>query len=188
MTNTPEDAEDPQERGASSGNPGAGRKIDEDAAWREIVAHYGERPSLDPEPSPGAPVDPSADPPPGSLPEPPKPVDPGPPDLAERERRLNDLFRPSWNDPLNTEATWDDEGRFVPPPAPPVSIPDPRRRAAWAGLFGSPLLMLVAVVLGWQLPGWLMLGLTGGFVGGFVYLVATMPNRRSDGGDDGAVV
>jgi hypothetical protein len=35
-----------------------------------------------------------------------------------------------------------------------------------------------------------MLGLAAGFVGGFVYLIATMPNRRpGDGsGGDGAVV
>ncbi len=71
-----------------------------------------------------------------------------------------------------------------------MPVLDPRRRAAWAGLFGSPFLMLVAVVLGWRLPGWLMLGLAGAFVGGFVYLIATMPNRRpGDGsGSDGAVV
>ena len=176
MTDTPDDPKDPADSGMPSGDGGSDRKLDEDAAWRDIVAHYGDR----------AVVEPSAGVEPGETP---KPVDPGPSDLAERERRLNDLFQPSWTDPLNTEAVWDDEGHFVPPTPPPVVVQDPRRRAAWAGLFGSPFLMLVAVVLGWSLPGWLMLGLAAGFVGGFVYLVATMPTRRpGDGSGDGAVV
>ena len=169
MTSTPEDPND-RDESTSSGDSGAGRKLDEDAAWRDIVAHYGDRPTVDPapEPSPGPP--------------------PGPPPAEGSDERLRGLFRPSWKDPLDSEATWDDEGHFVPPEPPPVHVADPRRRAAWLGLFGSPLVMLVAVVLGWQLPGWLMLGLAGAFVGGFVYLVATMSNRREGPGDDGAVV
>jgi hypothetical protein len=172
MTQTPDDPNDP-ERGRSSGESGSGRKLDEDALWRDIVAHYGDRPEEDP----GGPGSPSSEPEPSS-------------EEGDRDERLPGLFRPRWDDPVQTEATWDDEGHFVPPDPPPVVVQDPRRRAAWAGLFGSPLVMLVAVVLGWQLPGWLMLGLAAAFAGGFVYLVATMPDRRpGDGsGDDGAVV
>jgi hypothetical protein len=164
MTSTPQEPDDGDENAAASGDPGAGRKLDEDAAWRDIVAHYGERPSA-PEPSP----------------EP-------PPRTESRDERLRGLFQPSWNDPLATEASWDDEGHFVPPDPPPVPVADPRRRAAWTGLFGSPFVMLLAVVLGLQLPGWLLLGLAGAFAGGFVYLVATMKNRRGGDGGDGAVV
>ena len=71
-----------------------------------------------------------------------------------------------------------------------MPVLDPRRRLAWAGLFGSPVIMLLVVVLGWRLPDWAMFGLSVAFAGGFVYLVATMSNRRpGDGpGDDGAVV
>lgn len=167
MTQPPNDPHDPDE-GRESGDPGYGRKLDEDAAWRDIVAHYGERPALE---------DPPAEPEP----------DPEPPSTG-RDERLRGLFQPSWNDPLNTEASWDDEGHFVPPDPPPVTVTDPRRRAAWAGLFGSPLLMLLAVVFGWRLPEWLLLGLAAAFAGGFVYLVATMSNRRGGPGDDGAVV
>ena len=58
----------------------------------------------------------------------------------------------------------------------------------WFGLFGAPLLMLAAVVLDLSYPGWLTFGLVAGFVGGFVFLVATMPRDRGDEGDDGAVV
>lgn len=49
--------------------------------------------------------------------------------------------------------------------------------------------MLLAVVLGWTFPSWIMGLLVIGFVGGFVYLVATMSRIRHDwSGDDGAVV
>jgi hypothetical protein len=174
MTNTPDEPNEPPEGGDSSRDSGAGRRIDEDAAWREIVENYGDRPSLG-----GAPADP------------PRPEESAPRDQDEpREERLKGLFRPSWNDPLQSEATWDDEGHFVPPDPPPVHVSDPRRRLAWAGLFGSPFVMLVAVVLGWRLPDFIMFGLAFGFAGGFVYLVATMPKRHpGDGsGGDGAVV
>jgi hypothetical protein len=162
MTSTPEGPDD-RDEDAASGESGAGRKLDEDAAWRDIVAHYGDRPAVEPSPEP-------------------------PPTVQGREERLRHLFRPSWNQPLQTESTWDDEGHFVPPEPPPVPVADPRRRAAWVGLFGSPFCMLVAVVLGWELPGWVMLALAGAFAGGFVYLVATMQNRPGGSGDDGAVV
>jgi hypothetical protein len=179
MTHTPDEPNDPIEGGSSGRDEGAGRKLDEDAAWRDIVEHYGDRAEIDPDPGVGST-------------EAVEPVEPDPvvEPVEDRDERLRGLFRPSWNDPLDTEATWEDEGHFVPPSPPPTPVLDPRRRAAWAGLFGSPLVMLVAVVLGWRLPDWLMLGLAAGFVGGFVYLIATMPNRRpGDGsGDDGAVV
>jgi len=181
MTQTPDDPDDPAESGSAGGEPGAGRKLDEDAAWRDIVAHYGDRPELE-GPGPGA-ADPEAGTS-GVEPETPDPSD------AARDERLRGLFQPSWSDPLDTEATWEDEGHFTPPAPPPMPVLDPRRRLAWLGLFGSPVVMLVAVVLGWSLPSWLMFCLALSFAGGFVYLVATMPNRRpGDGsGGDGAVV
>jgi hypothetical protein len=152
-------------------NPG--RKLDEDAAWRAIVQHYGDRARLD-EDTPQQP---------GEDPAAPTPSDPsvGPGREPPVESR---------GDALNTEATWDDEGHFVPPEPPPLPALEPRRRLAWAGMFGSPLLMLIAVVFGWSYPGWVMGALMLGFVGGFVYLVATMQRNRPDdwSGDDGAVV
>ena len=49
--------------------------------------------------------------------------------------------------------------------------------------------MLLAVVFGWTFPTWVSLGLVAAFVGGFVFLVATMPrDERGRLGDDGAVV
>jgi hypothetical protein len=192
MTQPPDDPNDPAHGGDQGHEWGAGRKLDEDAAWRDIVAHYGEpSPTDDPgaSPEPGAsdkPVEANPAVEPGASVEPVETPDPPP----TRDERLRNLFRPSWNDPLDTEASWEDEGHFVPPVPPPPPEPEPRRKAAWMGLFGAPTIMLVAVVLGWSLPGWITAGLAAGFVGGFVYLVATMPNRYpGDGsGDNGAVV
>jgi hypothetical protein len=66
----------------------------------------------------------------------------------------------------------------------------PRRKVAWIGLFGGPLLLLVGIVLGIRYPEWITGVLLAGFAGGFVYLIATMPHDRpgSGSGDDGAVV
>jgi hypothetical protein len=147
------------------------RPLDEDAAWREIVANYGDQPEL----PVAEPVD----------------TETGPPaEPVEAVRR--DVFDRSYLDSqeLNTKASWDDEGHFVPPPPPPLPQVAPRRKAAWAGLIGAPALMLVVIILGWDFPTWVMGLLVAWFVGGFVYLVATMPRTRGDGwpGDDGAVV
>jgi hypothetical protein len=87
-------------------------------------------------------------------------------------------------------AAWHDEGHFVPPEPPPVPSTTPARRLAWIGLFGAPLLLLVAVVFPITYPMWVSMGLVAAFVGGFVFLVATMDRHEDDGfgGDDGAVV
>jgi hypothetical protein len=82
----------------------------------------------------------------------------------------------------------DGEEHFVPPEPPPVPRATPSRRLAWCGLFLPPLLMLAAVVLDWTFPSWVALGLVAAFVGGFVFLVATMPRNGGDGWGDGAVV
>ena len=185
MTHTPDDPDNPGQCGSGAGGEGAGRKLDEDAAWRESVAHWDDATAPDPVIDRG-PTEADAD----------QGRDTGPviePDIHNPmadDERLRGLFRPAWDDPLDSEASWNDEGHFVPPTPPPMPVLDPRRRLAWAGLFGSPLLMLLVVVLGWHLPDWLMFLLAVGFAGGFIYLVATMPKRRpGDGsGDDGAVV
>ncbi len=81
---------------------------------------------------------------------------------------------------------YDDEERFVPPPPPPLPRVEPRRQAAWIGLFGAPLILLIFTVMGWDLPRLLALAMVVAFVGGFVYLVAMMPRGPRDPGDDGA--
>jgi hypothetical protein len=84
----------------------------------------------------------------------------------------------------------EDDGRFVPPPAPPVPRPHGLRLAAWLGLFGVPAVVLVCIVLHVSLPSPLGFLALVWFVGGFGYLVATMNGPKDPGGgwDDGAVV
>lgn len=57
-------------------------------------------------------------------------------------------------------------------------------------MLGGPLLLLVSVLFGVDLPGWATALAVGGFVGGFVALVVMMGGRDDDdsGWDDGAVV
>lgn len=186
------------------------RRLDEEAAWRMIVENYGDRPELgeppsgtDPDRADGRGAEtgagpaaydgtqrrrtdpaPDAEPPPAdhesSPPTPPTP--PGP-------RRFDalDQSHPAVPEP---RPAWDDEGHFVPPEPPPLPVPTPARRVAWAGLFGAPLVMLAAIALGWAYPTWVTALLVAAFVGGFVYLVATMQRTHHDdwSGDDGAVV
>lgn len=161
MTHQPDDRPPEEPTGASGAEPA----LDEDAAWRQIVANYGDRVELPDEPSPT-------------------------PRTNVFDRSYVDAQLESAGGELNGPATWEDEGHFVPPPPPPLPVVEPRRRLAWAGLFGAPLLMLIGIVVGYEYPTWLSGLLVVGFVGGFVYLVATMSRKRRDdwSGDDGAVV
>jgi hypothetical protein len=63
---------------------------------------------------------------------------------------------------------------------------EPDRLVAWAGLFGSPAVLLTALVLGLHLPPWIGYLLVAWFIAGFVYLVVKMPSGPRDPGDDGA--
>ncbi|MGO4257946.1 hypothetical protein [Marmoricola sp. RAF53] len=138
-----------------------GRRAREEAEWRDIVDHFGDRAEL--------PEDAVPDPPEPAPAAQPGGVYDGPPELAP--------------------AHWSDDDRFVPPPPPPVPRAHGLRLLAWIGLFGVPALALLGVVLGISLPSPLGLLLIVWFVGGFGYLVATMSNRGSGGGwDDGAVL
>jgi hypothetical protein len=81
------------------------------------------------------------------------------------------------------------EDHFRPPPPPALPLPSPPRLLAWLGLFGVPTLVLVLLVAGVDLPTWMGLVLMVWFVGGFVYLVASMrPGSGDDHDDDGAVL
>jgi hypothetical protein len=148
----------------------------EEDAWRAIVENYGERIELDTEAQTGATSD---------------PVDP--PERAPQDGGLSRLFRPLPEPPggdLDRDADDDpddlDDG-FVPPPPPPLPKLPPDRFLAWAGLFGSPTILLVCLVLDLHLPPWLGYLLVAAFIGGFGYLVAKMPRGEDiDPWDDGA--
>jgi len=95
----------------------------------------------------------------------------------------------SSTDPLNTTATWEDEGHFVPPPAPPLPRLAPLTLAAWCGVLGAPAAFLLTAVVGWVPPRLVTAALVLGFVAGIVLLIATTTrdgNRHDP--DDGAVV
>jgi hypothetical protein len=79
-----------------------------------------------------------------------------------------------------------EEDRFVPPPAPPLPRPAPPRAIAWAGVFGVPLLLIVSLVFGLDLPTVVDYLLLAWFVGGFGYLVATMSREPREPWDDGS--
>ncbi|MFI8323040.1 hypothetical protein [Streptomyces sp. NPDC085529] len=86
-----------------------------------------------------------------------------------------------------------DEGHFVPPEPPPLPEADTTTKFAWLAVVGGPVLMLVAVLLQWDMTWWLTTLCIGGFLGGFVTLVARMKgdDEDDDGYDDpgrGAVV
>ena len=83
----------------------------------------------------------------------------------------------------------DDDEQFVPPVPPPLPRLDPVSKGAWAALFGGPGYLLLAVMFGWQIPGWAAFCAVAAFVGGFAALVVRMNDRPpEDGPDDGAVV
>jgi hypothetical protein len=187
------------------------RDLDFDAEFERIIADWQPSPpdpSGEPEDPSVAPEDPSVEPvetpgdpttsvePPNASVEPPKPsVEPvETPPGATNDDNLRDLFRQAWPDedepdPSGSEhAALDDEEHFVPPPAPPVPRPEPRRLLAWAGLMGAPMVALVFLLFG-TLPSWASFLLFCWFVGGFGYLIGTMGDGDNrDGWDDGARV
>ena len=168
-----------------SRNDGPDPGLDVDAAFAEIVANWGP-------PAPEAPEESTGSTGATLAPEPPAtrtPAPPAPP-VAPAPSAPPTPSDTGWGDPLNSRASWEDEGHFVPPVPPPLPSVEPRRRLAWIGLLGSPVIGLLLVLLQVAIPGWVSLFLVCAFVGGFGYLVATMGQRPTDdwSGDDGAVV
>lgn len=140
---------------------------EDDEAWRAIVENFGERAELDDaEPAPETRTDPEPGPAPelGPAPEP----APAPP--------------PAASPPV------DDEDRFVPPEPGPLPVPAPDRGIAWMGVFGAPVVLLVSLLAGIDLPRWVGWLMVAWFVGGFVYLVHQMPREPRDPWDDGSRV
>ncbi|MEW5355596.1 hypothetical protein [Streptomyces sp. 16-176A] len=93
-------------------------------------------------------------------------------------------------EPSDDDFDEDDEGHFVPPEPPPLPDADATAKFAWLGVIGGPVLLLLAVLLGWDMTWWLTTLSIGGFLGGIATLVARM-NPGDDEDDDpgrGAVV
>lgn len=158
---------------------------DEEELWRSIVENYGERPLLEPEDAASSPgtdrdPDPEVDHDPYAEPEPaPRAAaagqwaqDPGRQDGPHDER----------HDPA------DAEDRFVPPPPPPLPRPSAPRALAWAGMLGTPALMVaLAMVQVTIRPVWGAV-MAAVFVTAFGYLVVTMDRSPRQPWDDGSEV
>lgn len=143
---------------------------DEDELWQEIVDNYGTRASVD---------DAAAA---GEEPEETEPVDPSP---GEHHPQIYALPDPEPLDPPELR-DWDDTGRYVPPPPAPIPLAEPPRMLGWLGVFAAPLIALVALVLGHPFRGLLAVLLVAWFIGGFLYLVRTMPDEPREPWDDGS--
>ncbi|WP_420033218.1 hypothetical protein ACN2WE_11625 [Streptomyces sp. cg28] len=187
---------DPQEPEQTEGQqPDSLLPADEDAAWAEIVAGYGAEPPDPPGAKPFKSVEDLAllDPETNDSPEDDAPrkdtplgssvsfapgvaAAPGPRDYAASEPSDDDLGD-------------DDEGHFV-QPDPELPEADVTSKFAWLAVVGGPLLLLLAVLLGWDMTWWLATLCIGGFLGGFATLVARMQpgDEEDDDPGRGAVV
>lgn len=145
-------------------------------AWREIVANYGDRAELsDDADSSGVAGSDAGD----------RVVEPGtayPLRFGEFGDDVDDGIDETIDEGL-------DEPGFVPADPEPLHL-GPARTAAWAGVLGAPLVALLATVVvtatSVTVPHWFGWLLVAAFLGGFGYLVATMPKDRDDPWDDGA--
>ncbi|MFB7915080.1 hypothetical protein [Streptomyces sp. NPDC056061] len=177
-----------------SGGP-ADERIDEDAAWQAIVAGYGEEPPDPPGAKPFRSVEDLAlleDDQSGVL-DPDKGIGKKSPRPPERPLGSSVVFAPGVGGPRDYEVAepkdddFDDtdEGHFVPPEPPPLPEADVTAKFAWLAVVGGPVLMLVAVLLRWEMTWWLTTVCIGGFLGGFVTLVARMNDDDEDDDDPG---
>ncbi|MGW1779805.1 hypothetical protein ACWCQQ_11760 [Streptomyces sp. NPDC002143] len=88
-------------------------------------------------------------------------------------------------EPAEEDFDEDDEGHFVPPEPPPLPAADATAKFAWLGVIGGPVLLLLAVLLGWEMTWWLTTVGIGGFLGGFATLVMRMRTDDEDDQDPG---
>ncbi|PSM42022.1 hypothetical protein C6Y14_16435 [Streptomyces dioscori] len=91
----------------------------------------------------------------------------------------------SVSEPAEEDFDEDDEGHFVPPEPPPLPAADATAKFAWLGVIGGPVLLLLAVLLGWEMTWYLATLGIGGFLGGFATLVGRMRGDEEDEDDPG---
>ncbi|MCX4786178.1 MULTISPECIES: hypothetical protein [unclassified Streptomyces] len=184
-------------QGGDGGDEGDGsdRSIDEKAAWEAIVAGYGEEPADPPGARPFRSIEDLAlleDDQSGVL-DPDKGVGKKSPKPPEKPLGSSIVFAPGVAGPRDYEVAEpkdddlddSDEGHFVPPEPPPLPEADVTAKFAWLAVVGGPVLMLIAVLLRWDMTWWLTTICVGGFLGGFVTLVARMQDDDEDGDDPG---
>ena len=115
---------------------------------------------------------------------------------ARRHRERAPEPSPEADEPV--DEPWDalddetDDDPFYRHPEPPPARPsDPRRQLGWAGVLGGPALLVIATLLGVDLPQAVVLGAVLIFVAAAVVLVSTLPGygpSHRDFPDDGAVL
>jgi hypothetical protein len=190
---------------SSSGeSPGEEQHVpfDEDAAWRAIVAGFGAEPPdppgakpfksvedlalLEAEPEDSADKAPDA----AAGPAAPRPLGSSvafAPGIGSGPRDYS-VPDPVGEDPDKGDGDSDDEddeGHFVPPEPPPLPEADTTAKFAWLGVVGGPVLLLLAVLLGWEMTWWLTTVGIGGFLGGFATLVMRMNGDDEDDDNPG---
>ncbi|MGA4842489.1 hypothetical protein [Streptomyces sp. G45] len=202
-----DESREPDERTVPPGEEPA-VPLDEEAAWRAIVAGYGEEPADPPGAKPFKSVEdlallesesngPAGD---GARPDLSKDIGDKSGD-APRPLGSSVSFAPGVGgagprdyeapEPSDDDFDEDDEGHFVPPEPPPLPEADVTAKFAWLAVIGGPILLLLAVLLGWQMTWWLTTLGIGGFLGGFTTLVVRMKSGDDEEDDDpgrGAVV
>ncbi|MEV8476669.1 hypothetical protein [Streptomyces sp. NPDC051173] len=174
--------------------------LDEDAAWAELVAAYGEQP--DPEagrwPASGDLTDPPPGPAegeeaPGTAPEGVTKTPQAPPETPDRPVGSFVVYAPGvgprdWDTPGpsgDDDLDEPDEGHFVPPEPPPLPTGDVTARFAWIAVLGGPLLLLLMVLFRQELTWWVTTLGVGGFLGGFATLVLRMKDSDEEDDDPG---
>ncbi|MFB6985801.1 hypothetical protein ACFC0C_33850 [Streptomyces sp. NPDC056178] len=179
----------------ADGDRPADPSVDEDAAWQAIVAGYGEEPPDPPGAKPFRSIEDLAlleDDQSGVL-DPDKGIGKKTPRPPEKPLGSSIVFAPGVAGPRDYEVAEpkdgdlddSDEGHFVPPEPPPLPEADVTAKFAWLAVVGGPVLMLVAVLLRWEMTWWLTTVCIGGFLGGFVTLVARMDDGDEDDDDPG---
>ncbi|KUL39221.1 hypothetical protein [Streptomyces regalis] len=88
-------------------------------------------------------------------------------------------------EPSEDDFDADDEGHFVPPEPPTLPAADATAKFAWLAVIGGPVLLLLAVVFGWEMTWWLATLGIGGFLGGFATLVMRMKTDDDEDDDPG---
>ncbi|MEU9125586.1 hypothetical protein AB0C96_38140 [Streptomyces sp. NPDC048506] len=160
--------------------------LDEEAAWAEIVAGYGEQPSFPGEDAgsddgdggtgtasgknatdegTGKGTGPGDAPAPGSFVVYAPGV--GPRDWSAAE-------------PSDDDFDETDDGHFTPPEPPPLPQADVTTKFAWIAVLGGPLLLVAMVLFQQPVTWWITVLGIGGFLGGFATLVARMKNDDED--------
>jgi hypothetical protein len=175
--------------------------FDEAAAWAAIVAGYGEEPPDPPGAKPFKSIEDLAlleveanddDEQPGTKAGEEPVKEPGEEKKPAKPLGSSVAFAPGVGprdhtapEPAEEDFDEDDEGHFVPPEPPPLPAADTTAKFAWLGVIGGPVLLLLAVLLGWEMTWWLTTVCVGGFLGGFATLVMRMRTDDEDEGDPG---